>query len=41
MTDNYTHAEKRLDMVKPIADISHLIVGEAEIIEEDNDAGSC
>jgi integrase len=34
MTDNYTHAEKRLDMVKPIADISHLIVGEAEVIEE-------
>jgi integrase len=34
MTDNYTHAEKRLDMVKSIADISHLIVGEAEIIEE-------
>jgi len=34
MTDNYTHAEKRLDMVKPIADISHLIVGEAEIVEE-------
>lgn len=34
MTDNYTHAEKRLDMVKSIADISHLIVGEAEIVEE-------
>lgn len=34
MTDIYTHAEKRLDMVKSIADISHLIVGEAEVVEE-------
>lgn len=34
MTDIYTHAEKRLDMVKSIADISHLIVGEVEVVEE-------
>lgn len=33
MTDRYTHAEQRLDMVKSIADISHLIVGEAEVVE--------
>ena len=41
MTDNYTHAEKRLDMVKPIADISHLIVGEAEIIEDSEEPTEC
>ena len=34
MTDLYTHAENRLDMIKSIAGISHLIVGEAEVIEE-------
>lgn len=33
MTDIYTHAEKRLDIVKSIADISHMIVGEAEVVE--------
>lgn len=41
MTDNYTHAEKRLDMVKSIADISHLIVGEAEIVEDSVEPTEC
>ncbi len=41
MTDIYTRAENRLDMVKSIADISHLIVGEAEIVEDSVGSTEC
>lgn len=33
MTNRYTHVEQRLDLIKPIADISHMIVEDAEVVE--------